>query len=137
MEESEKSSRFQPPKNPEDEAILLAHAKLKSTQYKNKRAVDSFKNYQMRRVTKFAVLESGVFKDYDIHSLKENLEGMDTLSLNYWLTKSVQEVANKPGGHYPTRTALYGIVCGLKRHLEEQNGVLKYHCAVPILSYPN
>ena len=42
------------------------------------------------------------------------------LSLSYWLTKFVQEVANKNGGCYPPRS-LYEIICGLKRHLEDVN----------------
>ena len=41
--------------------------------------------------------------------------------LGYWLTKFVQEVANKNGRRYPSRS-LYGIVCGLKRYLENING---------------
>ena len=64
-----------------------------------------------------------MFKDYDLHraqSLEEKLEDVDSLSLNYWLTKFVQEVANKNDGRYPPRS-LYGIVCGLKRHLEDVN----------------
>ena len=71
------------------------------------------------------ILDPGsVFKDYDldrVQSLEEKLEDLDSLFLNYWLTKFVQEVANKNGGRYPPRS-LYGIVCGLKRHLEEVNG---------------
>ena len=65
-----------------------------------------------------------MFKDYDVHrvqSLEEKLEDLDSLSLNYWLTKFVQEVANKNGGRYPSRS-LYEIVCGLERHLEDVNG---------------
>ena len=38
-----------------------------------------------------------------------------------WLTKFVQEVANKNGDRYPSRS-LYGIVCGLERYLEDVNG---------------
>ena len=38
--------------------------------------------------------------------------------LPYWLSKFVQEVANNEGKVYPTRT-LYGIICGIRRHLEE------------------
>ena len=33
----------------------------------------------------------------------------------------MQEVENKKGARYPPRT-LYGIICGLKRHLEEVKG---------------
>ena len=38
------------------------------------------------------------FKDYHLHrvqSLEEKLEDLASLSLNYWLTKFAQEVANK------------------------------------------
>ena len=65
-----------------------------------------------------------MFKDYDVHrvqSLEKKLEDLDSLSLNYWLTKVVQEVANKNGGRYPSRS-LYRIVCGLERYLEDVNG---------------
>ena len=56
-----------------------------------------------------------------MQSLEEKLEDLDSLSLNYWLTKFVQAVANKNRGRYPARS-LYGIVCDLKRHLEDVNG---------------
>ena len=48
---------------------------------------------------KNCILDPGsVFKDYYLHrvrSLEEKLEDLATLSLNYWLTKFVQEIANK------------------------------------------
>ena len=37
-------------------------------------------------------------------SLEEKLENLDSLTLNYWLTKFAQEVANKNGGRYPPRS---------------------------------
>ena len=46
---------------------------------------------------------------------------MDALSLNYWLSKFVMEVAKKTDERYPAKT-IYGIVCGIRRHLEEENG---------------
>ena len=46
---------------------------------------------------------------------------MDALSLNYLLSKFVMEVAKKTGERYPAKT-IYGIVCGIRRHLEEKNG---------------
>ncbi|XP_078364309.1 uncharacterized protein LOC144648390 [Oculina patagonica] len=46
---------------------------------------------------------------------------MDALSLNYWLSKFVMEVAKKSGERYPTKS-VYGIICPLKRYLEEKNG---------------
>ncbi|KAM7446716.1 hypothetical protein ABFA07_004960 [Porites harrisoni] len=84
-----------------------------------------FSTCQAAHEQKFCILDAGsVFKDYDVHrlqSLEERLEDLDSLSLNFWLTKFVQEVANKNGGRYPSRS-LYGIVCGLKRYLEDVNG---------------
>ena len=40
----------------------------------------------------------GLFKDYDLHkvtALRADIPGMDVLSLNYWLSKFVMEVAKK------------------------------------------
>lgn len=45
---------------------------------------------------------------------------MTAVSLDFWIGKSVQEVANKNGEGYPGRT-LYQVVGGLKRHLEANN----------------
>ena len=80
-----------------------------------------FSEIGMLRVRKeIPLLEPGrVFKDYDVHrelSFEERLEDLDSLSLKFWLTKFVQDVANKTGGRYTPRS-LYEIVCGLKRHL--------------------
>ena len=48
---------------------------------------------------KFCILGPGsVFKDYYLHrvrSLEEKSEDLASLSLNHWLTKFVQEIANK------------------------------------------
>ena len=59
----------------------------------------------------------GLFKDYDLHKVT----GIDALSLNYWLSKFLMEVAKKSGGRYLPK-AVYGIICALKRYLEEKNG---------------
>ena len=52
----------------------------------------------------FNILDPGsMFKEYDlqrVQSLDEKLEDLDNLSLNYWLTKFVQEVANKNGRQF-------------------------------------
>ena len=67
----------------------------------------------------------GVFKGEDIgldvQELTENIENGNAKSLIYWLCKFVQEVANKLGGRYRSRT-FYNIICGLKRFLVEKNG---------------
>ena len=54
-------------------------------------------------------------------SSNTDLADMDANALNYWLGKFVQEVANSEGKVYPAMT-LYGIICGIRRHLEETVG---------------
>ena len=66
----------------------------------------------------------GLFKDYELHKVNPvscELEDMDAISLNYWLAKFVMEVVKDSGERYPPRT-VYGIVCGLKRHLGNKYG---------------
>ena len=109
----------------QEEDPLLVQSKPKSTQYKDKWVVEVFRTWQAVHEQKLCILDVGsVFKVYDVHcvlSLEEKLKDLDSLSLNYWLTKFVQEVANKNGDRYPSRS-LYGIVCGLERYLEDVNG---------------
>ena len=122
----DESCRFRPPKSVQEEDSLLVQSKPKSTQYKDKWAVEVFRTWQAAHEQKFCILDAGsVFKDYYVHrvqSLEKKLEDLDSLSLDYWLTKFVQEVANiKNGGRCQSRS-LYGIVCGLKQKLEDVNG---------------
>ena len=66
----------------------------------------------------------GLFKDYELHKVNPvscEIEDMDAISLNYWLTKFVMEVAKDSGERYPPRT-VYGILRGVKRHLADKNG---------------
>ena len=57
----------------------------------------------------------------DVQELTKSNENKNAKSLNYWLCKFVQEVGNKSGERYPSRT-LYNIVCGLERFLVKKNG---------------
>ena len=98
----------------------------KSTAYKTKWAIKIFHEWQINRKVKVPVLDAGgAFKDYGdlskVQSLCTDLANMDANALNYWLSKFVQEVANSEGKVYPART-LYGIICGIRRHLEETVG---------------
>ena len=92
-----------------------------STKYKNKWAVYIFAEWQSLREVKVSVLDcGGVFKDYELHkvcALRADIAAMDVLSLNYWLSKFVMEVAKKSGERYPPKS-VHGIICSLKRHLE-------------------
>ena len=85
--------------------------------------MSSFAEWQRLREVQVPVLDrGGLFKDYDLHkvtALSADISGMDVLSLNYWLSKFVVEVAKKSGERYPPKT-VYGIICALKRCLEEK-----------------
>ena len=120
------SERFRVPKTSSQENVLVNDAVPASIKYKNKWAVSIFAEWQRLREVKVPVLDcGGLFKDYDLHkvtgTLSADITGMDALSLNYWLLKFVMEVAKKSGGRYPPKT-VYGIICALKRYLEEKNG---------------
>ena len=56
-----------------------------------------FEDWQRQRLVKVPIVEfTGLFKTYDFHlveSLDTPLVEMSVLSINYWLTKFVQEVA--------------------------------------------
>ena len=112
---------------------LVREASPSSTKYKVKWAVEIFREWQRTRTLKFPDLEVGsVFKDYNfqlVYSVEDNLEHMDALLFNLLLARFIQEVANKKSGRYPP--TLYGIVCGLKRHLEE----VKSACVFNPLDY--
>ena len=95
----DESCWFRPRKSVQEEDSLLVQSNLKSTQYKDKWTVEVFRTWQAACEQKFCLLDPGsVFKDYYLHhvqSLEEKLEDLASLSLNYWLTKFVQEIANK------------------------------------------
>ena len=57
----------------------------------------------------------GLFKDYELHKVipvSWEIEDMDAISLDYWLTKFLMEVAKDSGKRYATRT--------VKRHLGDK-----------------
>ena len=57
---------------------------------------------------KVPILDPGtLFKDYELHKVTPvscKMEDMDTISLIYWLTKFVMEIAKDSGERYPPRT---------------------------------
>ena len=95
------------------------------TKYKNKWALKLFREWQQQREMKVPILDpGGLFKDYELHKVNPvscEIEDMDAISLNYGLTKFVMEVTKDSWKRYPSRT-VYGIVCGVKRHLWDANG---------------
>ena len=78
------------------EVNLIQNTVPKSTQYKNKWAYGIFEEWQRQRLVKVPIVEVvGLFKNFDFHqdeSLETPLVEMSALSVNYWLTKIVQEL---------------------------------------------
>ena len=108
MEGESGSERFRVPKTSFQENVLVNDAVPASTKYKNKWAVSILAEWQRLREVQVPVLDcGGLFKDYDLHkvtaALSADIAGMDALSLNYWLSKFVMEVAKKSGGRYPPK----------------------------------
>ena len=67
----------------------------------------------MRSVKFPIVVVGGVFKEYELDKfqpLTRSITEMDALTLNYWLSKFVQEVAKCSKDPYPPKT-LYQIDC--------------------------
>ena len=110
------SERFRVPKTSSEETGLVNDTVPPSTKYKNKWAVNIFAEWQSLREVRVPVLDcGGVFKDYELHkvcALSADIAAMDVLSLNYWLSKFVMEVAKKSGERYPPKS-VYGIICSL------------------------
>ena len=112
-------ARFREPKTVYEERKLVEKAIPSSSKYKNKWAVTIFGEWQISRSVKAPILDpGGLFKGYDLHmvvQLSTSIEEMDALTLNYWLSKFVMEVAKKSGERYPPKT-FYGIVGGIRRY---------------------
>ena len=74
-------------------------------------AVNIFAKWQSLREVKVPVLDcGGVFKDYELHkvcALSADIAAMDVLSLNYWFTKFVMEVAKKSGERLPSKECVW------------------------------
>ena len=109
----------------ETEAIRTAIPS--STRYKNKWAVEVFKEWQYYRATKG---ETSSEVDHNVQTVDTPFQEMNGESMAYWLGKFVQEVVRRDGQKYPLHSlygivaSLYGIVAGLKRYLDEKNGSL-------------
>ena len=119
----DESCRFRPPKNAQEEGSFLVKKKGKSTRYKDMWVVDVFRTFQAAPEQIFCILDpESVFKDDDFHRVQSRREvgGLGWSFPKLFPRKFVQELANKKGGRCPPRS-LYGIVCGLRRHLKDVN----------------
>ena len=99
MEVETGSEQFRVPKTSFQEYVLVNDAVPASTKYKNKCHSAVFAEWQRLREVQVPVLDcGGLFKDYDLHkvtALSADIARMVVLSLNYWLSKFVVEVAKK------------------------------------------
>ena len=85
------SSRFRTPKTFDKEKECVINSVLKSMVYKNKRALQIFREWQDQKALQICTIEpGGLFKGEDIgvdvQELTESIENMNSKSLNYWLS---------------------------------------------------
>ncbi len=116
MASSEPKRVFRKARGAEEEKKLLESSVPGSTRRSTRWA------FNMTRGNKDASLESCSFS-FDCQkgqNLDTNIVNMTTESLNFWLSRFIQEVVKANGERYPART-LYGIVCGLNRYLQEES----------------
>ena len=100
---NEPSSRFQTPKTFEEEKECVINSVPKSTLCRNKWALKIFREWQDQRAITICTIEAGgLLKGEDIgvdvQEVTDSIENMNAKSLNYRLSKFVQEVANRSGG---------------------------------------
>ncbi len=122
MASSERKRAFRKARGAEEEKKLLESSIPGSTRQSTRWAFNIFKEWQMTRANKDASLESCSFS-FDcqkVQNLDTNIVNMTTETLNFWLSRFIQEVVKANGERYPART-LYGIVCGLNRYLQEES----------------
>ena len=83
------------------EELCIERAVPKSTRYKNKWSVPIFEHWQQVRSVKFPIVEE--YELDKVRSLTQPITEMDALTLNYWLSKLVQEVAKCSKDPYPPK----------------------------------
>jgi len=100
----ERPSRFRLPKSASEEQVLADEAVPSSSIFykvQKQMGFKIFREWQQQREMKVPILEpGGLFKDYELHKVNPvscEIEDMDALTLNYWLTKFVMEVAKDSG----------------------------------------
>ena len=113
--------RFRQPKSVEYEKKNVDNAVPKSTAYKIKSSCKVFEEWKQNRLVRSCTLEPGglfTTRDFEegVQTLDTAITDMSACSVNYWLSKFVQEVSNSSRERYPIP------ICGLKRHLSEVNG---------------
>ena len=116
--------RFRPAKSVDEERDSVEAAVPSCTKYCTKWAYKIFEDWQLGRKNKVANKEATALRFDNLSSVQDldsvKLDELSAESLNFWLSKFVQEVAKKNGERYPPRT-IYSIVSGINRYLAEAN----------------
>ena len=91
--------RFRQPKSVEDEKKSVDNAIPKSTAYKTKWSCKVFEEWKQNRLVKSCTLEPGglfttKYFEEGVQTLDTAFTDMSACSVNYWLSKFVQEVSN-------------------------------------------
>ena len=91
--------RFRKAKSREEEEKVLEKAVPQSTRYKNQWAVNMFEEWCKARENNIAAFESTCLNIplEGIENLDNNWEKMSPSSLDFWIGKFIQEVADKKG----------------------------------------
>ena len=113
------SKRFRAARSLDEEAKVLAAAVPKTTEYKNRWAVKLFEEWKTERDNVHSSQEYSsvrLMEVENVENLNTSLQLMKAESINFWLTKFVQEVRDQKGQRYPGKT-LYQIIAALKRYL--------------------
>ena len=121
MDVSTTNSRFRLPRTVEEESALVSEARPSSTKYKDKWAVEIFGKGREHEISGF-----GSWKRFQRLRLSPRVfcrgqSGGYGCFIIQLLACLIYPGGGKKGGRYPPRM-LYGIVCCLKRHLEEVRG---------------
>ena len=91
--------RFRQPKSEEDEKKSVDNAVSKTTAYKTKWSCTVFEEWKQNRLVKSCTLEPGglfttKYFEEGVQALDTVITDMSACSVNYWLSKFVQEVSN-------------------------------------------
>ena len=76
------------------------------------------------------LIQEGYLKTRNLNMVAQlftSIEGMDTVTLNYWLSKFVTELAKKSGESRYASKVVYGIICGIRRFLEAEGKATSHH----------
>ena len=76
------------------------------------------------------LIQEGYLKTRNLNMVAQlftSIEGMDTVTLNYWLSKFVTELAKKSGESRHASKVVYGIICGIRRFLEAEGEATSHH----------